>query len=111
MEGNGSEKLAGHAPATMVGGMRVGAGHHTKNDKELTPVNDAKENVNTNISESTLKDGTIVNQHPIRIQDAFPTEAVKKCHEQKMPTHEKPMAKHQQGQLFQPQNKSFNNTK
>ena len=104
MNAEGTEKLAGHAPATIVGGMRVGGANHSKNNthKEV----ETKENIENVVTENTLKDGTLVNAQPMKLKDAFPTEAVKKFHEKQYPTHEKTI-KHQQNNVFQPQNKAF----
>jgi len=109
-----SEKslMAGHAPATIVGGMRVSTPkvHHPKeapangnnaNGKDKDVNNSSQdERASTDDSSNTSASDTAVvqpsNNHTIlvdgnsiRIEDAFPTEAVKVFHEKPQPTHDK----------------------
>jgi len=94
--------LAGHAPATIVGGMRVSQGkHHEKEapankytdisqDTDGAATDDSNVSADATTAVSQASQNTIiVNSVPVRIEDAFPTEAVKHAHDKPMPTHDK----------------------
>jgi len=100
--------IAGHAPATIVGGMRISqpkVHHPTKEspkdlkDKDLANNNSQDErntdtSSNTSSTENAVVEPTnnhtiIVDGTPMRIEDVNPTEAVKKFHDKPLPTHDK----------------------
>jgi len=108
------KSLAGHAPATIVGGMRVSNPkvHHAKEsspnssassngkDKDVNNSSqDERGSTDDSSNTSAASDTAVVqpsNNHTIlvdgnsiRIEDAFPTEAVKSFHEKPHPTHDK----------------------
>jgi len=124
--------LAGHAPAVIVGGKRVGGITHsdkpkpakdvnnnTSSDEEKKTAASADDSLSTNSSSEKNNNklvnqnkgaGMIVNGQLIDVKDAFPTESVKHFQEKPLAAHENgyrlPTKKSPGGAIFQP--RSYN---
>lgn len=100
------ERLAGHPPATIVGGKRV-ATHHSSNHNEAPPTaNDKDKKSSGSDKEDSVKDDSLndekllerrtssgnmimVNGSPMKIEEAFPTEAMRRMQDKPLvPKHE-----------------------
>jgi len=100
--------MAGHAPATIVGGMRISnpKAYHPKEatsnnssaNKEKDTSQDEPSSTTDDSNTSAASDTAVIQQSKdhsiivdgmsIRIEDAFPAEAVKRFHEKPLPTHD-----------------------
>ncbi|KAK2726235.1 death-associated protein 1-like [Artemia franciscana] len=87
-----SQNLAGHPPAMKVGGMRVSQPRVNHEERQSPPregshfVHPGKTSPNEVV--------TVVSGAPVKLKEAFPEEATKAIHEQKMATHDEATTGH-----------------
>jgi len=110
--------LAGHAPATMVGGKRVGQARKISEKSEPNNSKDAsKDSKDSSLEKSELEENneiatsqtanSLVSGAPVRLEEAYPTEAVKHYHEKIIPSHENKMPTRSMRQINQPNQDQF----